>query len=331
MKKIFFLLAGVVAIAISFSKSKTETVAPETTIDSSIVISGYVPSYRIASLDTSNYACVNRVNYFSLIPDATGAFQLLSADSSNLVTIKSKIPANTQLFVTLGGASAGGNLTTMAKDTAKRTAYVNAVVAFCQQWNVKGVDMDWEIFNGVQPDSALFGQLHRQLYAALHPLGYMFTTAIGVAPTSGATSKYLMAKNVYPSVDAINVMAYGPNAMDSYGNQATMLQAQNYLTMFVANGVPAKKLLLGVPFYLNSKTATPTAQLYSWLLTQVPNLDSTANTYQAYGYNGIKLMQDKVKYLRHNGYGGIVAWEMGQDVIATSPYSLIRTIKTANQ
>jgi GH18 family chitinase len=331
MKKIFFLLSGVLAIAIGCSKSKTETVAPVASKDSSIVISGYVPSYRISTLDTSNYNCVNRVNYFSLIPDATGAFQLLSADSSNLVTLQSHIKTGQQLFVTLGGASAGGNLTTMAKDTAKRSAYVNAVVAFCQKWNVKGVDMDWEIYNGVQPDSALFGQLHRQMYAALHPLGYLLTTAIGVAPTSGATSKYLLAKNVYASVDAINVMAYGPNAMDTYGNQATMLQAQNYLSMFVANGVPAAKLLLGVPFYLNSKTATPTAQLYSWLLTQVPNLDSAANTYQTYGYNGIKLMQDKVKFLRHNGYAGIVAWEMGQDVIATSPYSLIRTINAANQ
>lgn len=331
MKKTFLLLFGMAAVIISCSKSKNETIAPAVPKDSSIVISGYVPGYRIGTLDTSNYGCVNRVNYFSLIPDATGAFQLLSADSSNLVTLKNQIKADQQLFVTLGGASAGGNLTTMAKDTAKRSAYVNAVVAFCQKWSVQGVDMDWEIFNGIQPDSALFGQLHRQLYGALHPLGYLLTTAIGVAPTSGATSKYLLAKNVYASVDAINVMAYGPNAMDTYGNQATMLQTQNYLSMFVANGVPAGKLILGVPFYLNSKTATPTAQLYSWLLTQVPNLDSAANTYQTYGYNGIKLMQDKVKYLRHNGYGGIVAWEMGQDVVATSPYSLIRTIKIANQ
>jgi len=331
MKKIFFLLLGVVAIIIGCSKTKNESVVSLATNDSSVMISGYVPGYRIATLDTSNYACVNRVNYFSLMPDVTGAFQLLSVDSSNLVTLKSQIKAGQQLFVTLGGASAGGNLTTMAKDTVKRSAYVNAVVALCQQWNVKGIDMDWEIFNGVQPDSALFGQLHRQLYAALHPLGYMLTTAIGVAPTSGATSKYLLAKNVVASVDAINVMAYGPNAMDSYGNQATMLQVQNYLSMFVANGVPAGKLILGVPFYLNSKTATPTAQLYSWLVTQAPNLDSASNTYQAYGYNGIKLLQDKVKFVRHNGYGGIVAWEMGQDVVATSPYSLIRSIKTANQ
>jgi GH18 family chitinase len=254
-----------------------------------------------------------------------------SADSANLVTIKSKLKAGTQFFVTLGGPAGSGNLNTMAKDTVKRSAYVNAVVAFCQTWNLKGIDMDWEAYNGVQPDSALFGQFHRALYAALHPLGYMLTTAIGTGVVSGPTSKYLQAKNIFPSVDAINVMAYGPGTMDSYNNQATLLQVQNYLSMFVANGVPASKLILGVPFYLNSKTANPTAQTYSWLFTQMANVDSLANTYQTYGYNGIKLMQDKVKFLRHNGYGGIVAWEMGQDVIATSPYSLIRSIKAANQ
>ena len=318
-------------IIASCTKTTSVNVDPEKSIDSTIIISGYVPNYRLATLDTSNYACTNRINYFSLIPDANGAFQVLVSDSLNLINIKNKIKPNQQFFVTLGGASAGGNLTTMAKDTTKRNAYVNAVVAFCQKWGVQGIDMDWEVFNGTQPDSALFGQLHRQMYAALHPLGYLFTTAIGVAPATGATSKYLYAKNVNWCVDGINVMAYGANAMDSYGNQATLLQIQNYLTMFMANGVPASKLILGVPFYLNSTTANPTTQLYSWLVSQTSNLDSAANTYQAYGYNSVKIMQDKVKYLRHNGFGGIVAWEMGQDVIATSPYSLISAIKRANQ
>jgi GH18 family chitinase len=42
------------------------------------------------------------------------------------------------------------------------------------------------------------------------------------------------------------------------------------------------------------------------------------------------LIQDKMKYLRHNGFGGVVAWDLGQDASAASPYSLIRSISNAN-
>jgi hypothetical protein len=65
---------------------------------------------------------------------------------------------------------------------------------------------------------------------------------------------------------------------------------------------------------------------YSDIVTASPTLDSAANTYSGDGLNSLKLMQDKVKYLRHSGFGGIAAWDLGQDVSSSSPYSLIKSI-----
>src|SRR5215472_11735062 len=92
------------------NKTTTRTFAPVAPKDSSIIITGYLPTYRIGAIDSSNYGYVNRINYFSMIPSATGTFVYASSDSANLVSIQGILKPKQQLFVTLGGSAAGANI-----------------------------------------------------------------------------------------------------------------------------------------------------------------------------------------------------------------------------
>jgi GH18 family chitinase len=317
---------SVVAFLGACHKTEYKDVAPSVTVDSAIVVSGYISGTKVATLDASNYQYVTKLNYYSLIPDATGAFQFTTTDSINLATLKSKLTKNQQLFVTLGGTAGIANMKTMANDTVKRKNYINSVVAFCNRWSVNGVDIDWDV--AAAGDTTLLGQLTRKFSDTLHSGGRLLTVALNVTPTSGATSKYGIAKNIYTSVDGLNIKAY--DFLDGAGNQASLLQTQYYLNLFLNNSVPVKKINLCVPFYGYSATANPKYLAYSDIVTAVPTLDSVSNIYSSYGYNGLKLVQEKVKYLKRTGFGGVVAWDMGQDVIASSPYSLIKSIGVAN-
>lgn len=320
----FKIIAAVLGLGALVACQKTEykDVVPTFGTDSTVVVSGYISGAKVATLDASNYNYVTRVNYYSLIPDATGVFQFSTADSTNLASLKTKLTKNQQLFITLGGTAGIANMKTMANDTTKRKNYINAVVAFCNRWAISGVDIDWDV--AAAGDTTLLGQLTRKFSDTLHATGRLLSVALNVTPTSGATSKYVLAKNLNPSVDALNIKAY--DFVDGAGNHASLLQTQYYLTLFLNNSVPAKKINLCVPFYGYSATANPKYMAYSDIITASPGLDSAYNTYAGYGLNSLKLMQDKVKYLRHTGFGGVVAWDLGLDVSASSPYSLIKSI-----
>ena len=324
----FKIIVAVLGLGILTACHKTEykNVVPSPQVDSTIVVSGYISGTKIGSLDAANYQYVSRVNYYSLIPDATGAFQLSATDSTNLTSLKSKLTKNQQLFVTLGGTAGIANMKTMANDTTKRKNFINAVIAACNRWSFSGIDIDWDV--AAAGDTTLLGQLTRKFSDTLHATGRLLTVALNVTPTSGATSKYAIGKNLNPSVDGFNIKAY--DFSDGAGNQASLLQTQYYLTLFLNNSIPVKKINLCVPFYGYSATANPKYMAYSDIVTAAPTLDVASNTYSGYGFNGVKLMQDKVKYLRHNRFGGIAAWDLGQDVSATSSYSLIKSIGAAN-
>jgi GH18 family chitinase len=325
----FRIIGAVLGLGILAACHKTEykNVVPTLTTDSTIVVSGYISGSKVATLDASNYNYVSRLNYYSLIPDATGVFQLSATDSTNLANLKSKLTKNQQLFITLGGTAGIANMKTMANDTTKRKNYINTVIAACNRWSVTGIDIDWDV--AAVGDTTLLGQLTRKFSDTLHSTGRLLTVALNVSPTSGATSKYAIAKILNPAVDGFNIKAY--DFVDGAGNQASLLQTQYYLTLFLNNSVPVKKINLCVPFYGYSATANPKYMAYSDMITAAPTLDPAANTYAGYGLNSLRLMQDKVKYLRHSGFGGVVAWDLGQDAPSTSDNSLIKAIYNANK
>ena len=284
-----------------------------------ILVSGYVPDYGMNRFDLRNLEYLDRVNYFAIEPDANGVFQVSVVDSSNIELLKSKLNSQQQLFLVIGGWVNSQNIPAMASDPGKRNAYIQDVVAFCKRRGINGVDLDWEDYP--RPvNQAVYVTLVKEFYRALHAQGILFTVALGARKAD-------WGYKIKDDVDQINLMIYG--GLDASGEQSTMLQMKNTLSSYADPGIPKAKLVAGVPFY-GKRVAAPVAMEYYNIVAQSQPA-STINWFGDYSYNGRTLLQDKTAFLRQNGYGGIMIWEVTQDVSVNSKFSLLKSIYDRNK
>ena len=71
----------------------------------------------------------------------------------------------------------------MARDPARRTVFIDSVVAFMQKFGFEGLDFDWEypgFFEGSdeENDRDNFSALIKEIAERLHPMGYILTAAV---------------------------------------------------------------------------------------------------------------------------------------------------------
>jgi chitinase len=140
-----------------------------------------------------------------------------------------------------------------------------------------GIDLDWEyptqVAGGVEDPSPadrhnatlLAREFRRQLDAQGRADGkhYLLTAAL---PAAKSSTNYYELKNFVKSLDWVNVMSYDYNVTggavaahdtlflsdprDPHGNDPTW-NTLGTVAWYLLNGVPASKLVVGVPFYTN--------------------------------------------------------------------------------
>lgn len=216
---------------------------------------------------------LTRINYaFAQIED--GRFAAGSADDEqNLATLsalKRENPALTVL-VSVGGWLGSGSFSTMALSRRSRAVFIQSAVAFVERNHLDGLDIDWEYpglpgaGNPFRPqDKENYTRLLRELRhrlqheeKKLHRRLYL-TIATGASPLFLAHTEMGQAAQY---VDTVNLMAYDyyePDDDRISGNHAPLytdprdpkrVSADRSVRAYEAAGVPAAKILLGVPFY----------------------------------------------------------------------------------
>ena len=232
-----------------------------------------------------------------------------------------------------------------------------------------GIDIDWEypVDGGMIPGrpedtknlNSMAAAFRRQLDAVRR--GLLLTAAI---PATQEDYKYFDLKSLARHMNYINIMAYD---MHWNGEKITNLHSAlvhdpadpskppadtHYAAFAVQNflraGVPARKIILGVPFYGKGWTGVGNANhgLYQTArdasksppeyrsLKELPEsadrqfYPKTAtcsiwNNGEFFSYDCPQALQLKRQYARLHGLGGLMFWEMGQD---TNDAELLRTL-----
>jgi len=267
---------------------------------------GYMPSWA-GSVSAVQYSKLTHINYAFLLPTATGGLQPIENPSKLQSLVSTAHANNVKVLISVGGWNNGNDsaFETLAANATYRTNFVNNMVNFANQYNLDGVDIDWEY-----PDAGAsannYISLMTQLSTAMHNQGKLLTGAI--VGTGGSS----ILSSAFALVDFYTLMAYDYNDFDhSTYNYAT--QSVNY---WLGRGLPASKLVLGVPFY-----GRPTWESYAQLLARgaSPNADVFGNV----GYNGIPTIKAKTNLAFDQG-SGIMIWELSQD--ATGANSLLSAI-----
>ncbi len=174
-----------------------------------------------------------------------------------------------RILVSVGGWTWSGGFSDAALTAESRKRFVESSVAFVRRHNLDGFDVDWE-YPGLRgngnthrpEDKQNFTSLMAELREALDAEGrargrkYLLTFAAGAGPDFIEHTE--MAK-VQASVDFVNLMTYdfrgGEGLAGHHSNLYTHPSDDNSLSTdravrnFLAAGVPARKLVLGVPFY----------------------------------------------------------------------------------
>jgi chitinase len=274
----------------------------------------YLPSYRGPLATWASSFDFSRVSYVDLCfasVDATGTVSYPDAMLGTFVSAAHKAGAKT--CMALGGASTITDFSVLGGlvSAPNRAAFVQKITDFAVSTGLDCIDVDFEGPTAVNADYEPFVTL---LSASLKAQGKETTAAIASWFGPQVTTTALQA------FDFANVMAYD---LHNPGGSATPIQssstsdAKAEIDYWVGRGLSKDKAVLGVPFYgyrWKPGATAGEAVIYSELLT----------TYGAAAANDT-IMQDGVTvYLNSKAtivaktqlaaqYGGIMAWELGQD------------------
>ncbi|ACU60063.1 glycoside hydrolase family 18 [Chitinophaga pinensis DSM 2588] len=269
---------------------------------------GYWPGWA-GSPSTSKvpYNKLTNVNYAFLLPNNDGTLQGLDNPTALRALVTQSHAAGVKVSISIGGWNNGNDqgFENLARNASTRTTFVNAVIAFVNQYSLDGADIDWEYpDNGASADNYVL--LMTELSTQLHGRGKLLTAA--VVGENGAS----ILSSVFPLVDYLTLMAYDENDYQ----HSTYSYAQRSLNYWRGRGLPKEKAILGVPFY-----GRPSWESYAQLLAR--GASPNADTYQGVGYNGIPTIKAKTNLAFDQG-GGIMIWELSQDV--TGANSLLNAI-----
>ncbi|MCL2880907.1 MAG: glycosyl hydrolase family 18 protein [Treponema sp.] len=214
------------------------------------------------------FAIINVADGYSLyIPDVQSGFNVWK----EVAALKAKYPWLAVKF-SIGGGSADGlaGFSPMAADPDLRSKFVANVCAWLENYNLDGVDIDWEYPVGadwsdyhIPADKVNYITLLGDLRSAIDALGgktgkyYQLSTAI---PASTWFIEKNDVKAAAAIVDAMKLMTY-----DYYGSWSSTTghntnvylnpgDPQKWSTdqavqAYLAAGVPPEKINIGVPFY----------------------------------------------------------------------------------
>jgi chitinase len=216
---------------------------------------------------------LTRINYaFANIKNGriVNGFANDDQNMTALVALKQENPSLTVL-VSVGGWLWSGAFSDMALTKESRGIFIASVVEFMRQHQLDGLDVDWEYpgLPGAEPhfraeDKQNYTLLLKELRARFNGLEKELHRPLYVTVATGASSEFLAhteMEKVQHYVDTVNLMAYDyyePDSDPITGNHAPLYAdptdpkraaADSSVQEYEKAGVPADKIVLGVPFY----------------------------------------------------------------------------------
>ncbi len=294
---------------------------------------GYYPSWKPDNLQSVDFGILTHVCYAFAIPTAEGNLLDLENPDTAEALIRSAHENGAKVLLSVGGWSYNdvpleNTFMEATSDEAKTKRFAENIVAMCEKYGFDGVDMDWEHPRVDGTSAKQYETLMLILSEQLHAKDKLLTAAVLSGVTADGNVYYdapAHTNAVLNAVDFINVMAYDGGDGERHSTYDFAVACGAYWKE--TRGLPAYKVVLGVPFY-----ARPSWAGYGTILENVSDADKqdhvSYNGMDVY-YNGVDTIAKKTVYAKEN-LGGIMIWELTQDT-SDKDKSLLQTIgKNAN-
>ncbi|KAJ4286914.1 Chitinase 4 [Collariella sp. IMI 366227] len=255
-------------------------------------------------------------------------------------------------LLSIGGWTYSPTFPAAASSEASRALFASTSVKILADLGFDGIDIDWE-YPANPTEATNFVLLLKAVrsaldaYSAKHANGYHFLLTIA-APAGPQHYSKLNLGEVAAALDFINLMAYDysgswdPNTAhqanlypDPSNNASTPFSTETAITAYLAAGVPASKIILGMPIYGRGFTNTEglgkpyngigegTWEKGIWDYKVLPRAGSSvvydevagatysydSSTKELISFDTVEMVQKKVAYLKQKGLGGSMFWE----------------------
>jgi chitinase len=308
---------------------------------------------------------LTRINYaFANLRDGM-IVEGFAHDAENLAALNSlkRDKPGLTVLVSVGGWTWSGNFSDMALTSKSRNVFIESAIKFVQKYSLDGLDIDWEYpgmagdHNRFRPEdkrnyTLLLKELRKRFDREEKSLGRHLVTSIATGASTDFLEHTEMAK-VQRYVDTINLMSYDyyvPVWDKTTGHHSPLftnpvdpkkVSADRTVHEFESAGVPASKLVLGVPFYgkvwanvpdikhglFQTGTEAPATYLpYSSLASLENNgyvryWDASSSAPFLYNkdvqifisYEDPESLAAKCKYVLDHKLAGIMFWEYSSD------------------
>lgn len=330
------------------------------------IIVGYVPGFRGSleglSIDASK---LTHINYaFVNVQDSMAWLTNIETDTVNFRILNKlkKVNPELKILISIGGWTWSGNFSDATLTPSSRKKFAKTSVEIVANYNLDGVDIDWE-YPGLIGDNnvhrpedkqnytLMFEEIRKELDKLSEQTGkyYELTTAVGAFygyiehTEMDKAAKYL---------DYVNLMTYDYyTSGDSAGHHSNLYPPEDYekdasadksFKEFLSAGVPAEKLVMGLPFYGRSwimKSSDnhginmPVKEVargagYTYIKDSLVNKQGfirywdenakapylfNATTNQLVVYDDEESVRLKCEYVIDNDMGGVMFWQYASD------------------
>ena len=300
------------------------------------------PAYTV---DKVPYNKLTHVLWSFITPNTDGTLKGDAADDpsalDSMVTLAHA--AGTKVIVSLGGGGQSETFVPVARDNTLRQKFVANLVQYVADHNLDGLDMDWEFDKVPVPeqDTTAYSKLLTELREAL-PKDKSLSAALPCSPYYG---KWFTAEVLVKNLDWLGFMTYD---MTGDWDEKAMFDSplyphEGYTTWswketfdyWSKRGVPAEKMVFGIPSFgfqfegangpgknfTKGKTNTISYAQIAKNTDWVFHFDSVSAEPYGVTENSYVTFEDphsaaiKSRWVKDNGYAGIMVWEVSHDYI----------------
>ena len=276
-------------------------------------LSVYFPDYRYSQGIEPNFYGTTNLILFSATPKEDGSVDFSRIKPEMIAMARQANPGKMKVTLSVGGWGRG-NIFGKAVETAEvRSRFVKALVDYCEEHSLDGVDIDWE-FPKTEQEHANFAIFLTELSGQLHEKGRILTVALGYTRP--------LSPEVYAVIDQVNLMCYQPWNPPKESYEAWLEAA---VKQMLESGLPPEKLIIGMPFYIKEMGGERKAVSWKKLVGD----EAVAIPKSEFGYSptGKEICDLRLRLMTQYGLGGIMVWDYGHD--STDPeHSLLRHLST---
>ena len=261
------------------------------------------------------YDKLTHINYAFLTPHSDGTFNPIMNSWALNQIVQTAHQHKVHVSISVGGWGWDQQFEEMAANPESRSAFVQNLKAFVDQFQLDGADVDWEY-----PDAGQSSQNYLALITELRKAmpDKLLTTAV---VSYGDEHGLGIPSESFEYFDFVNVMTYDGR------DHGTIEQFEKGLSYWSARGLPKEKIVMGVPFYSHPKGLPSVEGMPYFKIIQSDPAAAETDSFDVYGttqiYNGIPTIQAKTRMAMDKA-NGIMFWALNHD--AQGEFSLVNAI-----